>query len=135
MREGKSKSQLLQSWKKSQYMDQHLLTTLDLQMQVGQALPSGKNAIQGHELQISPPRIPLGTFNLQTGKWGEIKVPKGAKIIGVILEIGARRHIHSSNNVGMVWEYDRGLLKVRENPLSHPLDRNTLQIQGMEGLG
>ena len=60
---------------------------------------------------------------------------KGAKVIGVILQIQTGRHIHRMDSVRMEWEYDGAFLECREYLACHPLDRYSLQMQDTEGLG
>ena len=59
---------------------------------------------------------------------------KGTKVIGFIFQNGARRHIDGLDGISMVWEYDGAFFKGRKVPVCHPLDRNRLQAQDMEGL-
>ena len=67
-----------------------------------------------------------------------MKSCKGVKIIGVICKIEARRHsnrLEGLDNVTMVRKCDIARLHGRKNVTGHPLDRNGLHIQGLEGMG
>ena len=90
--------------------------------------------VQSSKLKRSTPSPPLATFHLQSSQWGEMKMVKGTKVIGFIFENGTRRHIDGLDGIGIVWEYDRAFTEGRKDPVCHPLDRNRLQTQDMEGL-
>ena len=59
---------------------------------------------------------------------------KGTKIVRFIFQNGARRHIDRLDGISIVWEDDRAFVEGRKDPVCHPLDRNRLQMQDMEGL-
>jgi hypothetical protein len=69
-------------------------------------------------------------------QWRVAKVSQGAKVIGIIFEIDARRHRNrlESDSVDMVWESNRANREGGKNTACHPLDRNRLQKQVLEGL-